>query len=130
MKLPSKTSRLLALQEETRAALHLRLGELFKKYRGLAFSARNDQLFTEHWTPELAASGYEFDGFEVKDGEIVLYGVENAGGFIYRISIAFPRELVDSPAAIDAYFQQQHAALQRRAALSGAAANMANPPAN
>lgn len=126
MKLPTTTSKLLALQQATSTALHLRLGEIFKRYRGLAFTARNDNLFTEHWTPELAASGYEFDGFEIKQGEMVLYGVENAAGFIYRISISFPVELVDSPDAIESYFQRQHAA----AISTNAAANTANQRAN
>jgi hypothetical protein len=126
MRLPSTTSKLLVLQKATEAALHLRLGEIFKRYRGLAFVARNDNLFSEHWTPELAASGYEFDGFEVKAGEMILHGVENAAGFIYRISISFPVELVDSPAAIESYFQRQHAA----AVSTNATANTADSPAN
>lgn len=131
MKLPSTTSRLLALQEATNAALHARLGDIFKRYRGLAFIARHDNLFTEHWTPELAASGYDFDGFEVKEGEMVLRGVEHAGGFIYRISISFPLELIDSPAAIETYFQRQHAAAQRAAAIpAGAVIGSANPAAS
>lgn len=109
MKLPSITSKLLALQEAANAELRARLGEIFKRYRGLAFLGRNDNLFTEHWTPELAAAGYDFERFEIKGAEIVLHGVENACGFIYRISIAFPLELIDDAAAIDAYFQRQHA---------------------
>jgi len=108
MQLPSTTSRLLALQEDIIAELRLRLGEIFQRYRGLAFAGRNDNLFTEHWTPEEAASGYDFDSYEIKGAEMVLHGVENACGFIYRISISFPLELVDSPAAIEAYFQRLH----------------------
>lgn len=129
MKLPSTTSKLLALQEATNAALHLRLGEIFKRYRGLAFIARNDNLFTEHWTPEQAASGYDFERFEIKEDEMVLHGAESAGGFIYRISISFPVELVDSPGAIEAYFQRQHLAAQRAAAVPAETAN-ANPATN
>jgi hypothetical protein len=109
MELPSTTSQLLALQEAANAELRARLGEIFKRYRSLAFMGRNDNLFTEHWTPELAAAGYDFEGFEIKQSDIVLHGVENACGFIYRINIAFPLELIDDVAAIDAYFQRQQA---------------------
>ena len=109
MELPASTSQLLALQEATNAELRARLGEIFKRYRSLAFMGRNDNLFIEHWTPELAAAGYDFEGFEIKQAEIVLHGVENACGFIYRISIAFPLELIDDVTAIDAYFQRQYA---------------------
>ena len=72
MKLPSTTSKLLALQEATNAELRLRLAGIFQRYRKLAFIGRNDNLFTEHWTPEVAAAGYDFDGFEIKDGNIVV----------------------------------------------------------
>ncbi len=131
MKLPTTTSELLALQEETNAELRQRLGAIFKRYRGLAFAARSDNLFTEHWTPEAAASGYELDGFEVRNGEMVLHGVENSCGFIYRISIAFPVELIDSPDAIEDYFQRQLAEVRRGAAISATAeADSSNPPAN
>ena len=109
MKLPSTTSKLLDLQEATNAELRVRLGEIFQRYRGLAFVGRNDNLFTEHWTPEVAASGYDFEGFELKGTNIVLHGVENACGFIYRISISLPLEMVDDAAAIEAYFQRQYA---------------------
>jgi hypothetical protein len=107
MELPSTTSQLLALQEAANAALRVCLGEIFKRHRSHAFLGRNDNLFTEHWTPELAAAGYDFEGFEIKGTEIVLHGVENACGFIYRISIAFPLELIDDAAAIDVYFHRQ-----------------------
>jgi hypothetical protein len=109
MKLPSTTSKLLDLQEATNAELRVRLGEIFQRYRGLAFVGRNDNLFTEHWTPEVAASGYDFEGFELKGANIVLHGVENACGFIYRISISLPLEMVDDAAAIETYFQRQYA---------------------
>ena len=108
MKLPSSTSKLLALQEATNVELNARLSEIFKRYRGVAFLARNDNLFTEHWTPEVAASGYDFDGFEIKEKDIVLRGVEYACGFIYRISITLPLELIDNAKAIEAYFQRQY----------------------
>lgn len=126
MKLPSATSRLLALQEATNAELCLRLGEVFKRHRSMAFIGRNDNLFTEHWTPELAAAGYDFERFEIKSTEIVLHGVENACGFIYRISVAFPLELIDDAAAIEAYFEGQKIA---EAELSATGPTVPNPPA-
>jgi len=104
MKLPSTTSKLLALQEATNAELRGRLIEVFQRYRWMAFVGRLDNLFTEHWTPEIAAAGYDFDGFEIKDASIILHGIENACGFIYRINIAVPLELIDEAAAIEAYF--------------------------
>src|SRR5215475_6697579 len=128
MKLPQTTSELLALQEATNAELRLRLAGIFQRYRKLAFIGRNDNLFTEHWTPEVAAAGYDFDGFEIKDATIVLHGVENACGFIYRISIALPLELIDDASAIEAYFQQQYAESQAPD-LSAAPSGCANPPA-
>jgi hypothetical protein len=128
MKLPRTTSGLLALQEATNAELRLRLAGIFQRYRKLAFMGRNDNLFTEHWTPEVAASGYNFDGFEIKDTTIVLHGVENACGFIYRINITLPLDLIDDAAAIEAYFQRQLA--ERKASdLSAATSGCANPPA-
>jgi hypothetical protein len=107
MKLPSTTSKLLALQEATNAELRLRLAGIFQRYRKLAFIGRNDNLFTEHWTPEVAAAGYDFDGFEIRGTNIVLHGVENACGFIYRINVTLPMEIIDNAAAIEAYFQRQ-----------------------
>lgn len=128
MKLPSTTSRLLALQEATNAELRVRLNGIFQRYRSLAFVKRNDNLFTEHWTPEMAAAGYDFDGFEIKGANIVLHGVENACGFIYRISIGFPLELIDDASAIETYFQQQYAE-NKASDLSAASSSCANPPA-
>lgn len=128
MKLPSTTSRLLALQDATNAELRVRLAEIFQRYRSLAFVKRNDNLFTEHWTPELAAAGYDFDGFEIKGANIVLHGLENACGFIYRINIALPLELIDDASAIEAYFQQQYAE-SKASDLSVARNSCANPPA-
>jgi len=125
MKLPSTTSKLLALQVATNAELRARLGEIFKRHRSHAFLGRNDNLFTEHWTPELAAAGYDFEGFEIKAAEIVLHGVENACGFVYRISIAFPLELIDDDAAIDAFFERQHA--ERKSDLAFTAPDSADP---
>jgi len=127
MKLPSTTSRLLALQEATNAELRVRLGEIFKRHRSMAFIGRNDNLFTEHWTPEVAAAGYEFEGFEIKGADMVLHGVEHACGFVYRISVAFPLELIDDANAIENYFECQRIA---DAELSAAALSaLSNPPA-
>ena len=127
MKLPSTTSRLLALQEATNAELCLRLGEIFKRHRSMAFTGRNDNLFTEHWTPELAAAGYDFEGFEIKGADMVLHGVEHACGFVYRISVAFPLELIDDVIAIEAYFERRKSA---EAELSAATpTGLSNPPA-
>src|SRR5262249_1634115 len=117
MKLPATTSKLLAMQDAANAELRLRLGKIFKRYRGLASAARSDNLFTEHWTPQEAAAGYEFDAFEIKGSEMVLHGVENSCGFIYRISIRFPLELIDSPAAIENYFQRQFAEARKGASV-------------
>jgi hypothetical protein len=128
MKLSSTTSRLLALQEATNAELRVRLNEVFQRYRSLAFVKRNDNLFTEHWTPELAAAGYDFEGFEIKGANIVLHGIENACGFIYRISIGFPLELIDDASAIEAYFQQQYAE-SKASDLSAAPSDCASSPA-
>jgi hypothetical protein len=129
MKLPSSTSKLLALQEATNTELSARLGEIFKRYRSLAFIGRNDSLFTEHWTPGQAAAGYDFEGYEIKGSEIILCGVENACGFIYRISVAFPLDLIDDTAAIEAYFQRQAAEKFIDAEVSATPSSSANPPA-
>jgi hypothetical protein len=130
MKLPSTTSKLLALQEATNAELRMRLTGIFQRYRSLAFIGRNDNLFTEHWTPEVAAAGYDFDGFEIKGATIVLHGVENACGFVYRISVAFPLELIDDAAAIESYFQRRFAASKADAELAAAtSSDAAIPPA-
>ena len=129
MKLPSTTSKLLALQEATNAELRLRLAGIFQRYRKLAFIGRNDNLFTEHWTPEVAAAGYDFDGFEIKDGNIVLHGIENSCGFIYRISITLPLEIIDSAAAIEAYFQRQLADSKAESELTVQTSGTADPAA-
>ena len=126
MKLPSTTSKLLALQEATNAELRVRLAGIFQRYRKLAFIGRNDNLFTEHWTPEVAAAGYDFDGFEIRGTNIVLHGVENACGFVYRINIALPLELIDDAAAIDAYFQRQLAESKAESELSAATSGTAD----
>jgi hypothetical protein len=129
MKLPTTTSKLLALQEATNAELRVRLNGIFQRYRKLAFIGRNDNLFTEHWTPEVAAAGYDFDGFEIKDTNIVLHGVENACGFIYRINIALPLELIDDAKAIEAYFQRQIDENKAEPELATATSGTADPAA-
>jgi hypothetical protein len=130
MKLPSTTSELLALQEATNTELRMRLTGIFQRYRSLAFTGRNDNIFTEHWTPEVAAAAYDFDGFEIKGDTIVLHGVENACGFVYRISVAFPLELIDDAAAIEGYFQRRFAESKADAELAAATTtNAADSPA-
>jgi hypothetical protein len=129
MELPRTTSGLLALQEATNAELRVRLAGIFQRYRKLAFMGRNDNLFTEHWTPEVAAAGYDFDEFEIKDANIVLDGIENACGFIYRINISFPLELIDDPAAIEAYFQRQSAKRKAESELTATMSETADPTA-
>jgi hypothetical protein len=121
MKLPSTTSKLLALQAATNAELRLRLSGIFQRYRSMAFISRNDNLFTEHWTPEVAASGYDFDGFEIKDTTIVLHGVENACGFVYRIHIAFPLDVIDDANAVEADFRRRSAETKAESELSASA---------
>jgi hypothetical protein len=129
MKLPATTSKLLALQEATNAELRVRLAGIFQRYRKLAFTGRNDNLFTEHWTPEVAAAGYDFDGFEIKGANIVLHGVENACGFVYRINISLPLEQIDDAAAIEAYFERQLAESKAESELTTATSGTADPTA-
>jgi len=129
MKLPATTSKLLALQEATNAELRMRLSGIFQRYRKLAFIGRNDNLFTEHWTPEVAAAGYDFDGFEIKGANIVLRGIENACGFIYRINIALPLELIDDVSAIEAYFQRRLAESKAESELTTTTSGTADPVA-
>jgi hypothetical protein len=107
MNLPSRTSKLLELQQAAEAELNVRFSKIFKKHRRLAFVHRQDHLFTEHWTPELAATGYDFIGYELHGEHVVLHGQEQSSGFTYRISISFPQDLADKPQAIDAYFKRQ-----------------------
>src|SRR3954463_6445212 len=127
MELPQTTSGLLALQQATNAELRARLGRIFQRYRKLAFIGRNDNLFTEHWTPEVAAAGYDFDGFEIKGANIVLHGVENACGFIYRINISLPLETIDDAVAIEAYFQRQLAESKTEAEFTATTSATADP---
>lgn len=118
MRLPSTTSKLIALQEAANVELKTRLEEIFKRYRSVAFAGRNDNLFTEHWTPEVAAAGYDFERFEIKGTDIVLHGVEYACGFIYRINIFFPLAIIDNAAAIESYFEHQIEEIKANADLS------------
>lgn len=113
-----KTSRLLETQESAETELNARFAEIFESYRYIAFIERNDQLFKEHWTPEIAASGYRFSRFELRDGQIVLHGIEVARGFTYRISIAFPQDLVDTPEAIRKFFEKKCAEATARSQAS------------
>lgn len=129
MKLPAATSELLALQEAMNAELRVRLAGIFQRYRKLAFIGRNDSLFTEHWTPEVAAASYDFDGFEIKGANIVLHGVENACGFLYRINIALPLDLIDDVAAIESHFQRQLAENKTESQLTTAISGTADPAA-
>lgn len=118
MNLPRKTSKLLALRNAAEAELNARFAEIFQAYRAVAFMERRDQFFREHWTPELAASHYQFSGFEINSNQVVLHGTEVACGFHYSISISFPTDLADQPAAIKSYFDQKcaEAAAQRQPA--------------
>ena len=109
MKLPTTTSRLIALQDATNVELNARLGEIFMRYRSAAFVGRTDHLFTEHWTPKQAAAGYDFERFEIKGEDILLHGVEYSAGFVYRISIGIPLALIDDLAAMDEFFERLHA---------------------
>ena len=109
MTLPGETSELLALKNAAEAELNARFADIFEAYRAIAFMERRDQFFREHWTPELAASTYRFSGFEINGKQVVLHGTEVAYGFHYKISISFPIELMDQPAAIKSYFEQKYA---------------------
>ena len=77
----------------------------------------------------LHAAGYDFDGFEIKGANIVLHGVENACGFIYRISISLPLEQIDDAAAIEAYFERQLAESKAESELTTATSGTADPTA-
>jgi hypothetical protein len=59
------------LQEATNAELRLRLAGIFQRYRKLAFIGRNDNLFTEHWTPEVAAAA-DYDLMDLKSRAQIL----------------------------------------------------------
>ena len=80
----------------------------------MAFAGRKDQHFNELWTPDSAASKYEFAGYEINNGDVVLHGMEQSSGYVYRISISFPMELLDQPSAIDSHFEQQSRFLSAR----------------
>ena len=107
MNLPSRMSKLLTLQAAADSELNVRFREIFMRHRGVAFAGRQDNLFAEHWTPESAAANYQFSGYEIKNDRVTLHGLEQNAGFVYRIAISLPVELVDKPSAIDCYFQKQ-----------------------
>jgi len=113
MDLPSATSELIILRDAADSELRRRFAAIFKRHRALAFLQRKDRVFEEHWTPETAASRYEFERHEIKDGRITLSGVEQAEPFSYRISIWFPLAVADDEAAIEAHFAQQREVLLR-----------------
>jgi hypothetical protein len=108
--LPASTSGLLDLQAAAERELNSRFKEIFHRHKGLAFIHRQDHVFHEHWTPERAAAGYEFSGYEIRDQYVLLHGVEVSAGFNYQISISFPRALVDSPKELAAHFERRYAA--------------------
>ncbi|HKT49517.1 MAG TPA: hypothetical protein VJV96_04440 [Candidatus Angelobacter sp.] len=116
MRISGKTSKLLGVQKSAETELNARFAGIFERYRYVAFVDRHDQLFKEHWTPEIAASGYRFSRFELRGEQIVLHGTQVACGFIYRISIAFPQDLVDTPEAIESYFEKKCAEAAARCA--------------
>lgn len=101
------TSELIAQQEQTDAELRRRFAQIFAAHRANAFLHRHDHLFLEQWTPQSAAASYEFERYEIGSDEITLYGTSRANCFTYRISISFPRGMVDDPAGIDEYFGRQ-----------------------
>jgi hypothetical protein len=119
MNLPAKTSKLLALQTAAERELHSRFRDIFNRHMALAFIHRQDHVFNERWTPELAAAGYEFSGYEVRDQQVVLHGVEVSAGFHYKINISFPITLVDMPAEIAAHFETQHASAKKEMRSAG-----------
>ena len=129
MKLPEKTSRLLSLQRAAEGELKARFAGIFNRHRGLAFAHRQDAVFTEHWTPERAASSYEFAGYEIRESQIVLYGQETSHDFNYRISIAFPVDLADQPAAVEEYLTRQYAQAGKAPHSAGASPSSENPVA-
>jgi len=106
--------KLLDVHTAAETELNSRFEEIFLRHRGVAFAGRKDHHFNERWTPDSAASKYEFDGYEIINSDVVLNGVENNAGYVYRISISFPLALLEQPAAIDAHFEQQIRMLRDR----------------
>ena len=99
--------KLLDVHSAAETALRARFEEIFLRHRGVAFAGRRDHHFNERWTPDSAASGYQFSGYEINNGDVVLHGMEQNAGYTYRISISFPLDLLDQLSAIDAHFEQQ-----------------------
>jgi hypothetical protein len=106
--------KLLDVHTAAQTEINARFQEIFLRHRGMAFAGRKDQHFNELWTPDSAASKYEFAGYEINNGDVVLHGMEQSSGYVYRISISFPMELLDQPSAIDSHFEQQSRFLSAR----------------
>jgi hypothetical protein len=104
--------KLLDVHTAAEAELKARFEEIFLRHRGVAFAGRRDHHFNERWTPDSAASGYQFSGYEINNGDVVLHGEEHNAGYLYRISISFPLGLLDQMSAIDAHFEQQSKCLR------------------
>jgi hypothetical protein len=104
--------KLLDVHTAAETALNARFEEIFLRHRGVAFAGRRDHHFNERWTPDTAAAGYQFSGYEISNGDVVLHGMEQNAGYTYRISISFPLDLLDQLSAIDAYFEQQSKSLR------------------
>jgi hypothetical protein len=102
-----KTSELIKLQQLTDTELRHRCATIFENHKAMAFAGRDDQLFTEKWTPDTAAEPYQFDRYEIKGDQVALYGIWSAGCFINTISISFPARLIDSDVAIAQFLRQQ-----------------------
>jgi hypothetical protein len=104
--------KLLDVHMAAETALNARFEEIFLRHRGVAFAGRRDHHFNERWTPDTAAAGYQFSGYEINNGDVILHGMEQNAGYTYRISISFPLDLLDQLSAIDAYFEQQSKSLR------------------
>lgn len=107
--------KLLDVHTAAKTELNSRFEEIFLRHRGVAFAGRKDHHFSERWTPDSAASKYEFSGYEIINSDVVLNGMEQNDGYVYHISISFPLALLEQPAAIDAHFEQQSKLLRDRA---------------
>lgn len=106
--------KLLEVHTAAKAELDSRFEEIFLRHRGVAFAGRKDHHFSERWTPDSAASKYEFSGYEIINSDVVLNGMEQNDGYVYHISISFPLALLEQPSAIDAHFEQQSKLLRDR----------------
>ena len=118
---PQKTSELLQLQQATDAELRKRCEVIFERNKAMAFAGRDDPFFSEMWTPESAATPYQFDRYEIKGDRVVLFGVWSSDCIVNTISMAFPSVLIDDDAAIAAFLcdeceRNRAVRAQRRAA--------------